>query len=130
KTDKMTKADAVRAAVKEGVTDNSEIVSFAKAKFGLDVTTDQVSTYKSLDKKRAEKAGAAAEGDAPAEKRGPGRPPGPKAAATGIGTSNQTKTNGSTAGNGSPAELALAVKQLIATYGVESVTAMTKVFAE
>lgn len=49
----ITKADAVRAALAEGIDAPADIVSYAKAKHGLELTPAQASTYKSLDKKRS-----------------------------------------------------------------------------
>jgi hypothetical protein len=49
----ITKADAVRAALADGIDAPAEIVSYAKEKHGLDITPGQASTYKSLEKKRS-----------------------------------------------------------------------------
>lgn len=53
----MTKADAVRAALAEGLDTPEEGTAYIKEKFGLDVTKPQFSTYKSIGKKKA-KGGA------------------------------------------------------------------------
>lgn len=52
---KMTKADAVRAAVADGADNPTEGTAYIKAKFNLDITPQQFSTYKALDKKRSGK---------------------------------------------------------------------------
>ena len=111
KAEKVTKADAVRAAIKDGLNDNTEIQSYAKDKFGLDVSTDQISTYKSLDKKRAQKSAGVQ-----------------KAAAKTTGAPKVEQSGGVGNGNGSPAALALAVKQLVAQHGAQAVADMAKVF--
>ncbi len=45
---KVSKADAVRAAMKEGVSKPQEAVAFIKEKFGLDISTGMFSNYKSV----------------------------------------------------------------------------------
>jgi hypothetical protein len=45
---KMTKSDAVRAALAQGVDKPEEGVAFIRDRFGLEVTNAQFSTYKSL----------------------------------------------------------------------------------
>src|SRR4051794_15155379 len=50
---KISKADAVREAIKEGVEKPQDGVSYVKEKHGLDITPQQFSTYKANDKKKA-----------------------------------------------------------------------------
>lgn len=50
-----SKADAVRAALAEGVDQPEEGVAFIKARFGLDISRQMFSSYKTFEKKRAGK---------------------------------------------------------------------------
>jgi hypothetical protein len=51
----VSKADAVRAALKAGVAKPTEAVAYIKETFGLDISAAMVSTYKGNEKKRAGK---------------------------------------------------------------------------
>jgi hypothetical protein len=54
----IKKTDAVRQALAEGVDNPTEAVAHIKKKFGIDITTQQFSTYKSnLKAKRAGSSG-------------------------------------------------------------------------
>jgi hypothetical protein len=108
---KMTKADAVRAAIAEGVDMPAEGAAYVKEKFGLDVTPQQFSTYKSIAKKKA--------GKAPGRR---GRKPGAPASTAAVNSS----TNG-------PAGLAIqveAIKSLVDLLGVEQVVSIARLFGK
>jgi hypothetical protein len=96
----MTKTDAVRAAMAEGVEKPQGACEWIKTKFDIDITPAHFSSYKSGFKK---KNGEAA--------------PRTRAAAAGPRV-----------GNGSPVELARQVKKLVDTYGVAAVEEMATVF--
>jgi hypothetical protein len=104
---KMTKADAVRAAIADGKDMPAEGAAHIKEKYGLDVTPQQFSTYKSIANKKA------------------GRAPGRRGrkAVTAAATSN-----GRSGGN--PADLARGVKQLIQQFGAAAVSDMLAVLAD
>jgi hypothetical protein len=104
---KMTKADAVRAALAAGVAMPAEGSAYVKEKYELDVTPQQFSTYKSIANKKA--------GKAPGRR---GRKPSAAAA----------PTNGRSGGN--PADLARGVKQLIQQFGAAAVSDMLAVLAD
>ena len=105
---KMTKADAVRAAITDGADNPTEGAAYIKAMFHLDITPQQFSTYKSQQKAKAGK---------PAARRG--RQPG-----TVVGTSSMA--NGSIG-------LALqveAIKTLVEQLGVEQVVSIARLFGK
>lgn len=108
----MTKSDAVRAAIREGVEKPTEAVEFIKRRFNIDITTQNFSTIKSLDKK---KAGGGATG-------GNGQHPSP------AGDRRQPAADGANDGNVSPADLARQVKHLVERYGAGAVKEMAEVF--
>src|SRR4051794_8332648 len=93
----ISKADAVRAALKEGY-EKPEGVAFIKDRYGIDMHNQMFSSYKSQEKARAAKKGAEPEGGSSTAGRPAGR-------------------GGSSVNNGKAAELARAVKQLIELYG-------------
>jgi len=64
----MTKADAVRAAIADGADKPIDGAAYIKEKFGLDVTPQQFSTYKSLAKKKGGQEGHGKRGRKPAAK--------------------------------------------------------------
>lgn len=99
----MTKADAVRAAMAEGVEKPQDACEWIKTKFGIDISPAHFSSYKSGFKKK--------EGDT----RGNGR-------------SSAKAVAGDSVRNGSPVALAKQIKHLVDTYGVEQVREMTSVF--
>jgi hypothetical protein len=98
-----TKADAVREALKEGIEAPSEGVAFVKERFGLEMTAQQFSTYKSIEKKRAGNGGSrrTGSGEAPARKSARLPVPAPK--------------------NGSISEDLTALKELVHRYGADEV---------
>jgi hypothetical protein len=104
-----TKADAVRETIREGIDKPAEAVAYIKEKFGLDITPQQVSTYRSIEKKRAG-GGNSSGGRTAAPERLPRRVPAPAASA------------------GNPADLARQIKALVETFGAGPVKSMVEVF--
>jgi hypothetical protein len=103
--EKMTKADAVRAAIKAGHDMPQAASEYIKTSYGLEVTPQQFSTYKSLENKRGGKKARKAQATAS---------PVPKATQT-VHASN-------------PADLARGVKSLVETFGADAVKGMVGVF--
>lgn len=77
----MSKAQAVRNALAEGVEDIGDIEGFVKSRYGIDIPRQMISAYKAMEKKRAEKAagkpgrktrGAESSGSAPRATRSSG----------------------------------------------------------
>src|SRR3954465_7440146 len=91
-----TKADAVREALKEGVESPQDGVAYVREKFGLEITAQQYSTYKSIEKKKAA-GGKAANGRRRGGRRKADRPI--------IGAGNN--------GTGNAVDLARQVKSLV-----------------
>jgi hypothetical protein len=56
--EKITKADAVRNAIKEGVEKPQEAVEWIKTKYGIEISTGMFSNYKSVLGKKDAKAGS------------------------------------------------------------------------
>jgi hypothetical protein len=104
-TGPMTKMDAVRAALEQGVEKPTEGVAFIKDKFGLEISAQMFSAYKSHVRKKPGRRGR-------------------------RGRRAATAAPGRQANNGSPIELARAVKQLVERFGADSVVQMAGVFAE
>ncbi len=52
----MSKAQAVRNALAEGVEDIGDIEGFVKSRYGIEIPRQMISAYKAMEKKRAEKA--------------------------------------------------------------------------
>jgi hypothetical protein len=112
---KINKADAVRAAIAEGVDMPEEGVAYILKKFGIEVTKSQFSTYKSLDKKR----------DGATDKKKPGRKPTQPAPAA-VAPTPKPSSNGSSG-------LAIqveAIKTLVDTLGVDQVVSIARLFAK
>jgi len=110
--EKVTKADAVRAALAEGHDSPAEGVPYIKAKFGIDITAQHFSSYKSSEKAKAGK---------PAGRRG--RKP-PDASAEPTAVARATPANGSVGVAGS----VQAIKALVATLGVDQVKEIAEIF--
>ncbi|WP_145243467.1 hypothetical protein [Urbifossiella limnaea] len=109
----MTKADAVRAAVAEGVTKPQDACEWIKTKFGIDITPQHFSSYKSQQAKK--EGGMTSSG-----KRG--RKPAQVATGGGVSGGNERSS--------SPAELARQVKALVQQYGAENVSDMLAVLSD
>jgi hypothetical protein len=106
---KMTKTDAVKAALAEGVDKPEDGVAFIRDRFGLEVTNAQFSTYKSLAKAK----GAAKRGRKGARK----------------GHEERSTPKGHTVGNGLVAVDDLeAVKGLVAKIGADQVKRIAGLF--
>lgn len=110
--DQPTKADAVRQAIAEGKDAPQEGVAYIKEKFGLDITAQQFSTYKSIAKKKAAGGSGTSSGRGPGGRR--------KAVRSTAGTGSN--------GTGSAADLARQVKSLVDAYGAGQVKSMVEVF--
>lgn len=111
---KMTKTDAVKAAMADGVDNPTEGAAYIKTKFGLDITPQVFSTTKSIAKKKA----AETNGHAGAGNNGTSVPKvSKKVASAGTGVDDA-------------AALARGVKQLVEQYGAAAVKNMADVFGE
>jgi hypothetical protein len=109
---KMKKSDAMREAIKRGIDKPQDASEFIKSEFGLDVTPQVFSSFKSISKKKG--------GNSSGGKRR-GRPPQAQVA-TGGGV------GGGNGRSSSPAELARAVKTLVDAHGAEAIREMVGVF--
>jgi hypothetical protein len=108
-TGKVTKADAVREALAEGIEGPSEIADFAKTEHGLEISPAMVSSYKSQFKAKAGQSGIHKKGGRPRKA--------PEAASPAIAQDDV----------GIVADLA-AVKRLVEKLGVEQVRQMAGLF--
>lgn len=111
--DQPTKADAVRQAITEGKEVPQEGVAYIKEKFGLDITPQQFSTYKSIAKKKAAGSGTGVGNG----RRGGGRR-----------KTVRTAVDAGSNGMGNAADLARQVKSLVDAYGAGQVKSMVEVF--
>jgi hypothetical protein len=107
----MSKADAVRAALKAGMKKPAEGADFIKEKFGIEIGAQMFSAYKSqfAAKKAARKARKAVRG--------------------GI-VDNGRPRMGSTVGNGKVIDLILEVRKLSDQYGAETVAKMAQALGQ
>lgn len=106
----ITKAEAVRRALADGVDAPLDGVAYLKEKFGLNITGQQFSTYKSIEKKRS---------------GGPTR----KRAARGEGARQSRALPVPAAGGRGDVVLAMeAIKTLVDEYGVDQVKRIAEVF--
>jgi hypothetical protein len=118
-TEKLTQKEAVKRALAAGKNRPSDGVEFIKNTFGMELTKGGFSTLKTHLKKTNGTTGGSG------KRRG--RPAGSSsAAALALAVPNGKPHKASS----NPADLARAVKHLVAEYGVEAVSDMTKVFAE
>lgn len=107
----MTKADAVRAAVAEGKLKPQDGCAWIKEKFGIDITPQHFSSYKSSE---AKKTGA------------PGRRGRkPREAAAVVAT-----PNGAPVATGGAVDLAKQLKGLVTRYGADEVSGMLAVLRD
>jgi len=104
--EKITKSEAVRRAIAEGVDKPQEAVAFIKERYGVDISAQHFSSIKSQEAKKTGKPGR--------------RSRKPREAVS--------TPSGSRVGNGNPVELARQIKKLVDVYGVSSVREMTSVF--
>jgi hypothetical protein len=103
----MTKADACRAALAEGIETTEEAVSFARSRFGIDIKPTDFTLYKSKAKKQ----------DGGKAKAKPGRKP--KAAVEGYLAPAPKQIEPT--GEGDLIDVLEKMKPLIAQYGAEKV---------
>ncbi|MHC5537654.1 hypothetical protein ACYOEI_05420 [Singulisphaera rosea] len=108
-----SKADAVRAALAEGIELPGDIAEFVLKKFGHDISKPMVSSYKAQEKMRQAKRAEAA----PAPRREPARKPAPP-----------TKATAPAASNGDLVDDIVAVKQLVAKLGGGQVRKLIDLF--
>jgi hypothetical protein len=111
--EKITQRVAVQRALAAGVDSPADGVAYVKKEFGITLNNQGFSTIKSQLKKAAGES-------KPAAKRGR-----PAASANGAVVHKPVANAVS-----SPAELARAVKELVAAHGVETVKDMVDVFAK
>lgn len=109
-TPKVTQREAVKQALAAGAELPADGVPYVSEKFGITLTNQAFSTLKSLIRKE--------------EGIGKPAPKGPKAPKT----NGKAQASGVVTGNGSPAALAMAVKQLVEQHGAEAVREVTRVF--
>lgn len=111
--EKVTKADAVRAALAEGIETPDEGIAFIKSRYGIDMGKAMFSSYKSQQKAKAGQSGVHRQG---VRKGGRPRkaPETPASAATGVDV-------------GIVADLA-AVKRLVERMGAGQVREMIALF--
>ncbi len=103
----MTKADAVRAAMAEGVEKPQDACEWIKTKFGIDITPAHFSSYKSGFKKK--EGGGASEPSS-------------------TSSHGKSQPSGSRVGNSNPVELAKQVRALVQQHGAAAVKGMVEVF--
>jgi hypothetical protein len=108
-TPSVSKAEGVRSALATGIESPSDIVDFLKNQYGIDMTKQMVSSYKSQQKARDSKT------EAPAPKGKPGRKP--KAASGDVLLPTKPPSRSDTV----LLETLEALKPLIATHGAERV---------
>lgn len=109
----ITKAEAIRQAMAEGIDDIGEIADFIRAKYGHDMSKPMVSSYKAQQKARDAKKAQAA----PAPRRG--RPAGFAAA---------PKTAALASSKGDLIDDVVAVKQLVEKLGSGQVRKLIELF--
>jgi hypothetical protein len=105
---KITKAQAVRDALEDGLDGLDDIVNFAQTRYGLEITKQQASIYKSKEKMKAVSSK-------------PGRKP--KAAVEGYLAPPKSEAKG----DGDLIDALEALKPLIAQYGVDKVKRLVEV---
>jgi hypothetical protein len=111
-TEKVTKANAVRAALAEGADTPTEGIAFIKARFGIDITPQHFSSYKSSERAKAGK---------PAGRRGR-KPRATRSEPTAA--PRATPSNGSIGVAGS----VQTIKALVASLGVDQVKEIAEIF--
>ena len=113
----VSKADAVRAALAEGIDSPDEGVAFIQERFGIEMGKPMWSSYKSQEKTRQAKADG---GDRPRV----GRPPLHQQSADGP-TAAPPQSNAPNV-----AQSIESIKDLVDTLGVEQVVAIAKLFGK
>lgn len=113
----VSKADAVRAALAEGIDSPDDGVAFLKKRFGIEIDKPTWSSYKSAEKTRQAKA-------AGGEKPKLGRPPlHQPSVESPMSTSPQGKAP-------NVVQSLESIKDLVETLGVEQVVAIAKLFGK
>ncbi|HEX4613567.1 MAG TPA: hypothetical protein VH092_35625 [Urbifossiella sp.] len=110
-TPKMSKADAVRAAVAGGKVKPQEACAWIKETYGIDIAPQHFSSYKSQQ-----------------AKKGSGSPSGPRGRRP--VDASEAAPNGRRIGHGGAAELARQVKSLVTQYGADEVSGMLAVLRD
>lgn len=119
---KISKMEAVRRTLAEGVESPTDGVSFIKERFGLEVNASMFGAYKSQLKAK-ERAGVGQ--GKPGRK--PGNKPGRKPGAAGAKPGPQPGAVAAPAA-GNPLEAARQVKELVERYGAETVKGLADMF--
>lgn len=101
----MSKTDAVRTSIRDGVEAPLAAVAYIKKSFGIDITPQHFSAVKSMLRKKARESGKAKGGKSKSSIEGFFAPP-----------SNKSGKHG-----GDILQAMEAMKPLVATYGVEKV---------
>jgi hypothetical protein len=109
---KMKKSDAMREAIKRGIDKPQAASEFIKSEFGLDVTPQVFSSFKSISKKK---------GDTPSAVRVRRASAAPAVVAT---------PNGHAAATGGAVDLAKQLKSLVTRYGADEVSGMLAVLRD
>jgi hypothetical protein len=109
---KMKKSDAMREAIKRGIAKPQAASEFIKSEFGLDVTPQVFSSFKSISKKK---------GDTPSTVRVRRA----RQAAEVVAT-----PNGHAVATGGAVDLAKQLKNLVTRYGADEVSGMLAVLRD
>ncbi|HEX4610530.1 MAG TPA: hypothetical protein VH092_20240 [Urbifossiella sp.] len=119
-TEKITKADAVRAALAEGIDTPDEGIAFILKRYGIEMGKPMWSSYRSQEKARqAKKAG----GGTPARRS---RAPKAEAAPAPAPAASSPSRNGSIGVAGSVET----IKSLVEQYGVDEVVSLARLFGK
>jgi hypothetical protein len=119
--EKPTQRVAVQQALAAGMDSPADGVKFVKDKFDIQLNNQSFSTIKSQIKKAGDTVKSAG-------KRG--RPAGSVNASANGAVAHKPASALTTTGGTNPAALAMAVKELVAAHGAETVKAMADVFAK
>jgi len=114
----INKANAVRRALAAGFDMPSTGVAYIKEEFGIEITTQMFSSYKTSEKKKAQE-----EGEQPAA-------PKTRAVAEAPASKAEKKATKSAPSDASAAEFARQVKMLVDLYGADAVKDMATVFTD
>jgi hypothetical protein len=109
---KMKKSDAMREAIKRGIDKPQAASEFIKSEFGLDVTPQVFSSFKSISKKK---------GDTPSAVR---------VRRAKAATAVVAMQNGHAAATGGAVDLAKQLKSLVTRYGADEVSGMLAVLRD
>jgi hypothetical protein len=115
----ITKKEAVKRALAEGLDMPADGIPWIKKQFGLDLKNQQFSSYK-LELRGKQGRGGKGRG---------GRKPGPKAAQPAAAAPTPKAAPVSRPGAGNPLDAARQVKELCERYGAETVKGLADLFA-